>query len=59
MVINRDVCVCAKAGALMSIFPLTVCSVEQEPTPELSNCEPITDDLLALSDGLVKKYISH
>ncbi|XP_062281261.1 cell surface glycoprotein 1-like [Scomber scombrus] len=25
--------------------------VEQEPTPELSNCEPITDDLLALNDG--------
>ncbi|XP_070818382.1 zinc finger protein 185 [Chaetodon trifascialis] len=26
-------------------------SVEQEPTPELSNCVPMTDDLLALSDG--------
>lgn len=39
-------------------FPRSVCSVEQEPTPELSNCVPVTDDLLALSDGFVKNPFS-
>lgn len=35
-------------------FSRTVCSVEQGPAPEVSNCVPMTDDLLALSDGFVK-----
>lgn len=33
---------------------LTVCSAEQEPAPQLSNCVPMTDDLLALCDGFVE-----
>lgn len=36
-------------------FSLTLCSAEQEPAPELSNCVPMTDDLLVLTNGFVKK----
>ncbi|XP_019112825.2 zinc finger protein 185 isoform X2 [Larimichthys crocea] len=39
-----------KEGSSVDSHP-TENGVEQEPTPELSNCVPMTDDLLALCDG--------